>query len=97
MTDKEKEILEATKYFAESNDLPYDTFFESMILNAIREATKPLKQQNAELLEALKLSRENKGLLTEAEGVFDSIKVSDNIKRKVDDKFNDLDQKTEEK
>lgn len=55
------------------------------------------KHQNNELLEALKLSRENKGLLTEAEGVFDSIKVSDNIKRKVDDKFNDLDQKTEEK
>ena len=54
MTNKEKEILEATKYFAESNDLPYDTYIESIILNAIREAIKPLKQQNDELLEALK-------------------------------------------
>jgi len=57
MTDKEKEILEATKYFAESNDLPYDTYIESMILNAIREATKPFNQQNDEMLERLKQFR----------------------------------------
>ena len=56
MTDKEKEILEATKYFAESNDLPYDTYIESMISNAIREATILLNQQNDEQLEALNVA-----------------------------------------
>ena len=34
---KEKEILEATKEFAEIYDIPYDDRIESMILNAMRD------------------------------------------------------------
>lgn len=40
MTEQEKEILDATKEFAEIYDIPYDDRIESMILNAIREVVK---------------------------------------------------------
>ena len=40
MTEQEKEILEATKEFAEANCVPYDKLVESMILNAMRERVK---------------------------------------------------------
>ena len=41
-TEKEKEILEATKDFAEIHDIPYDDRIESMILNAMREVVNNL-------------------------------------------------------
>ena len=40
MTEEEKEILEATKEFAEIHDIPYDDRIELMILNAMREVVK---------------------------------------------------------
>lgn len=40
MTEQEKEILEATKEFAEIHRIPYDDRIESMILNAMREVVK---------------------------------------------------------
>lgn len=38
--EEEKKILEATKEFANSHDIPYDHRTESMILNGMREAVK---------------------------------------------------------
>lgn len=40
MTEQEKEILEATKEFADIHNIPYDERIESMILNAMREVVK---------------------------------------------------------
>jgi len=66
-----------------------------------------LKQQNDELLKALKeIERQTScfytgialnQLIQKAGSVFDSIKVPNDVKNKVDNRFNDLDQKAEGK
>jgi len=45
MTEQEKEILNATKEFADTYSIPYDNKIESMILNAMREAVKNCHHQ----------------------------------------------------
>ena len=51
MNTIEKEIIEATRDFAKRNNVHYDDMTESIILNAIREASKPKAEDVSEILE----------------------------------------------
>lgn len=44
-TELEKAIVEATKYFAEVNEVHFDSMTESMVINAIRETAQFYKEK----------------------------------------------------